>query len=444
MRGAAIGLLIAFGACTDVLDTSAIDQSATVCGAGPTVAGMDVSYYDDSVDWNAAHAAGIEFAFVRVTDGTQYQDPKFAEYWAGARAAGVIRGAYQFFRPAEDPIAQADLLVQLMGPLQPGDLPPVLDLEDAGGLTTAEVTANAQAWVDRITQTVGQQPIVYAGLYSWPTLTGGADLTASQLWIAQYTTAACPDIPAPWTNWMFWQHSDTGAVDGVVSSQLDLDVFNGTIDQLMTFAVSGAPSCGTIPSTGNTIDDADPCFTPGGPAADLRHVTDAGYGGGLIWTHTTQAADEANYGQWDLDFAAAGMYEVEVYTAAAYAQSHAASYAISASGAVTSVTIDQTAVDGWQSLGAYMFAAGRDQSINLGDNTGEPTAEQLVFDAVRITPVDSDGSGAVPPGTDPDPITNKSGGCSTTTGTAGPMLVGLVLVVLRCRRRRSPAKIARY
>ena len=68
----------------------------------------------------------------------------------------------------------------------------------------------------------------------------------------------------------------------------------------------------------------------------------------LYWTHTTQAATEANYGQWNLNFAAAGAYHVEVYTAAAYATSHAADYVIQANGAMQSVTIDQTAVDGAQ------------------------------------------------------------------------------------------------
>jgi len=118
---------------------SLVEQPAIACGDGPTVTGMDVSYYETSIDWDAAHAAGIDFAFVRVSDGLQFIDPKFPAYWAGARAAGVIRGAYQFFRPAQDPIAQADLLLDRIGPVEPDDLPPVIDVEVSGGLSTAEV-----------------------------------------------------------------------------------------------------------------------------------------------------------------------------------------------------------------------------------------------------------------------------------------------------------------
>jgi len=419
--------LVLLCACTGPEITSAIDQSATVCGGSSTVNGMDVSYYDDSIDWNAAHAAGIDFAFIRVTDGTQYKDPKFAAYWQGAKAAGVLRGTYQFFRPAEDPIAQADLMLSL-APYEAGDLPPVLDVEVNGGLTQPQVAAAVHAWVDHVTAAIGRVPIVYAGLYSWPDLTGSADLTSSPLWIAQYTTAACPNIPAPWTKWMFWQHSDTGKVDGVVSSELDLNVYNGTLEQLQQFAAGGDAPCGTIGADGGIVDDNDACFTPGGPSQYMRHVTDAG-NNGLYWTHTTTAADEANYGQWNLSFAAAGTYHVEVFTAAAYATSHAAAYLVQANGAQQSITIDQTAADGWQPLGDIAFAAGGDQWINLGDNTGEATQEQLVFDAIRFTPVDP-GSGSG----DPTPSRDSSG-CATTSPTSAWLVLAALGLV---RRRRRP------
>src|SRR5215831_3258147 len=130
-------VLLALTGCADTL--SSAQQADTACADGVTVKGMDVSYYEASVDWAAAHADGIDFAFIRATDGVQYIDPKFPTYWAGAKAAGVIRGAYQFFRPAEDPIAQADLLLAKTGPYELGDLPPVIDVEVNGGLSQAGV-----------------------------------------------------------------------------------------------------------------------------------------------------------------------------------------------------------------------------------------------------------------------------------------------------------------
>src|SRR5512140_1906269 len=83
--------------------TSELEQQATVCGKGPTVKGIDVSYYQGTINWTAVKAAGVGFAFIRGSDGA-YQDPNFATYWAGSRAAHVLHGAYHFFRPSLDPI----------------------------------------------------------------------------------------------------------------------------------------------------------------------------------------------------------------------------------------------------------------------------------------------------------------------------------------------------
>ena len=185
---------------------------------------------------------------------------------------------------------------------------------------------------------------------------------------------------------------------------------------------------GTIAASGGVVDDADPCFIAGGPSQYMRRVTDAG-NNGLYWTHTTQAPSEANFGQWNLDFAAAGSYRVEVYTSAAYATSRAADYVIQANGAMKSVTIDQTRVDGWQPLGDLVFAAGGDQWINLGDNTGEAMQEQVVFDAVRLTPSAETGSG------DGDP-SSESGGCSTSPRSGGALVLLAIAATLRRRRTR--------
>jgi len=431
------------------------EQAATTCAtSATTVQGMDVSSYEASIDWNAAHAAGIEFAFIRVSDGTQFPDPMFATYWPAARAAGVIRGAYQYFRPEEDAIAQADLLLNATGPAQPGDLPPVLDLEVSGGLTPPQVDAQVHAWVDHITAAIGRAPIVYAGLYSWPTLTGGLDVTTSPLWIAQYTSAACPNIPDPWTQWLFWQYTSTGSVAGVAgTADHDLDVFDGSLADLQTFTMPGTcgdgtcsgaettatcpsdcPPCGTV-GDAFEIDDGDACFVAGGPAAYLRHVTDAGEQGDLIWTHATAAAAEANFAQWNVYTAAAGTYQVEVYTAHAYATSRQARYVVHDANGDEPVILDQSAADGWQSLGAFEFAAGGAQWIHLGDNTGEPAAAQaqVVFDAVRLTRLDA-GSGS---GSD-EPPGHHAAGCAASRGDASGLALIVSVLAWCSRRRRRP------
>jgi GH25 family lysozyme M1 (1,4-beta-N-acetylmuramidase) len=425
--------------CGEQPTVSISDQAATVCGSGPTVKGIDVSYYQGSIDWAAVAADDVKYAFIRVSDGTGFEDPKFDTYWASSRANGILHGAYQFFRPAEDAIAQADLLLSKMGTLQPDDFPPVIDVEVSGGLSASGVAAGVKTWVDHVTAAIGKPPIIYTGFYFWRDSVGAPDMTSSPLWHAQYTSAACPNIAPPWSDWAFWQYTSTGPVGGI-SGGVDVDRFNGDMTQLMGMTMGGdARPCGVIDAAGGEIDDGDPCFIAGGPSQFLRTVADAGEAGDLIWTHTTDAAQEANNATWSLNFAEAGKYKLEVYTASSYAQSKHATYTVTASGAPQDVVVDQSAADGWQSLGEFDFAAGGMQSVHLGDNTGEATSLniQLVFDAVRLTRVDSgggsDGSGSdTGGGDDTGDNGHHGGGCAAGGGVGG----GLAIVLLGLVRRR--------
>jgi lysozyme len=199
------------------------------CQVGPTTRGVDVSYYQETIDWPRVRRAGIQFAFIRLSDGAQLRDTKFATNWAEARRAGLVRGAYQFFRPDQSVNAQADLMIAAMSGRESTDLPPVIDIEVDGGLDAATVAERAQAWIDRVRQRLGVEPIVYTGSDLWRN--GGAEKLGPQpLWIAHYTPA-CPTLPQPWTRWTFWQHTDRGAVPGIEGA-VDLDLFAGELREL--------------------------------------------------------------------------------------------------------------------------------------------------------------------------------------------------------------------
>jgi len=431
-----------------------------VCGTGPTVKGMDVSVYQGTINWAQAKADGIQYAIIRVSDGLNSPDSKFDANWSGSRAAGVIHGAYQFFEPGQDPIAQADmLLAKIGGKLKPDDLPPMIDVEVTGGLGPSQVAAKVKQWIAHVKAKVGRDPIVYTGMYFWRDSVGGANVLPSVLFHAQYTTAACPNIADPWPTWAFWQYTSSGSVAGI-SGNVDVDRWNGTLAQLKAFLgppgtcgdntcdageskISCPEDCGpcaTIDATGGTVDNGGACFEEGGPLDYMRDVSTDGNDGNLIWTHTTDDATEANYGQWNLFLAAAGHYKVEVYTAAAFAQSKQAKYIVHGASEASAV-LDQSAADGWQTLGEFDFAAGGHQWIHLADNTGAPPANniQLVFDAVRLTPAGSgDGTGSDPTGDGSDggaAMGSDHSGCNAG-GTGG---LGVALALLGLVRRRRAA-----
>ena len=380
-------------------DTSTFESAATVCGSGETVKGVDVSYYQGTIDWAKVANDGVEFAFVRVSDGLTYEDSKFAANWQGTHDHGILRGAYQFFRPGQDALAQANLLLSKIGTPQPDDLPPVIDVEASDGLGAGDVESQVRIWVDRVTEVLGKPPIVYTGFYFWRDSVGGADLTTSPLWHAQYSSASCPNIAAPWQDWAFWQYTSSGSVAGI-SGNVDTNRFNGNRDQLLQLTQQSA-ECGVLGAEGGVIDDADPCFHAGGPQQYIRRPTDAGEGGGLEWTHTIADVTEVNSGQWNLRLAAGGTYRIEVSTPSAYAQSKHARYVVHTASGDAELEIDQSAIDGWQPLGEFELAAGDGQYIHLGDNTGEPVTDnvQIVFDAVRLIPVNVDPTAVAPTAT---------------------------------------------
>ena len=226
----------------------------TVCAAGAQVDGVDVSYYDGTIDWTQVYGAGKRFAIIRVSDGTGFIDPQFPANWAHARAAGILRAPYQFFRASEDPAAQANLLltqVQMAGGFLPGDLPPVMDMETQDGQPNATVLANMRTWFGVLEAARGRPPIIYTSARVWTLLGNPTGFDQYPLWDANWGVT-CPNLPPIWSTWTFWQSSATGVVPGISNSSMtDLDSFNGTLDDLKAFAGAMSP-----PADGGATDGA--------------------------------------------------------------------------------------------------------------------------------------------------------------------------------------------
>lgn len=196
-----------------------------------SVEGIDVSSHQPSVDWNQVLQAGKAFAFVRATDGLDYTDPQFETYWKEAKEAGLLRGAYHFYRTNDDPTAQAENFLSVVQ-LQPGDLPPVVDFEKTTGSESAsQILEDLQTWLDVVEKATGRVPIIYTGPQYWNSL-GSSAFGSYPLWVAEYGVQS-PKPVAGWSYWTFWQYSESGTVPGS-SVPVDLDVFYGTLEELQS------------------------------------------------------------------------------------------------------------------------------------------------------------------------------------------------------------------
>jgi lysozyme len=179
--GAALVIALLF----EIVVSPSSAVGAVVCPGPNTVSGVDVSHYQGSINWAQVKASGRAFAVASVGDGT-YEDPDFAANWSGMKAAGLIRGAYQFFEPADDPTTQANILIGKVGLLGDGDLPATLDVEVTGGQSAATISARIHTWVNAVKAGTGKTPIIYTGKYFWNGNVGSADFSSLPLWIAAY------------------------------------------------------------------------------------------------------------------------------------------------------------------------------------------------------------------------------------------------------------------
>lgn len=195
------------------------------------VHGIDVARFQQRLNWRQARANGVNFAFIKATEGGDLLDPMFAQHWQGAGEAGVARGAYHFYYFCTRPEDQARWFIRNV-PRTPGALPPVLDMEwNPFSPTCAHRRPSAAVVQDEmrrflkiIRRHYGQEPIIYTTprFYAENNL---SQFTGHEFWLR--TTAKTPRETFPGQSWRFWQYSATGLINGI-DGKVDLNVFSGT------------------------------------------------------------------------------------------------------------------------------------------------------------------------------------------------------------------------
>ena len=213
--------------------------------------GPDVSSYQHAdgrpVDWASVAASGQRFAVVKATelyrggDGIArlYVNPWLQQDLAGARAAGLVVGSYAYAHPDTAPAQSADAFASAVGVLAPGTLPPVLDLEDSGGLAPVQLVAWTKAFLGRLEADTGLRPMIYTGPYFWASaLAGSTEFSSYPLWEASYYFGGLPEAPQAvggWSTYTLWQYTDRSAVPGITGG-VDQSLFRGTQAMLASLA----------------------------------------------------------------------------------------------------------------------------------------------------------------------------------------------------------------
>lgn len=207
----------------------------TVCSKGSVIMGCDVSHWQPNIDWQKVKAYNVDFVFIKASEGT-IEDPSFKSHWQGAKDAGIIRGAYHFFHPGIDPEAQIQYFMSLIheSGYESEDLPPTIDWETTDSIPSYRESGLAGMFSGLIFSQIGRMPIIYGSPYFLETLNLASPISTCPLWVAHYGPK-CPLVPQPWTDWTFWQKTDSGSIDGI--GPCDIDVFNGSLDDLKAICI---------------------------------------------------------------------------------------------------------------------------------------------------------------------------------------------------------------
>lgn len=198
---------------------------------GWEVFGVDVSSYQGKVDWSLLKRQGVDFAFLKATEGSSLTDPCFAENWAGAGEAGVLRGAYHFFSYDSPGESQARNFIAAVS-AEDFSLPPVVDIEFYGAYLQEpkdrdEVLPILEELLSALEEHYGCKPILYVTERSYQLYVRGA-YEDYPLWVSM------PVLAPVWHSWSFWQYSHTGKLQGYDGTQghIDLNVFRGSMAEL--------------------------------------------------------------------------------------------------------------------------------------------------------------------------------------------------------------------
>ncbi|MCU4312448.1 glycoside hydrolase family 25 protein [Acinetobacter variabilis] len=227
----AVGLLITL-VVTSVLYLLVFKQPSAHAADYP-IHGFDVSHHQKEIDWKKIPKQKYKFVYLKSTEGGDFKDTKFQEYWLQAREQGFMVGAYHFYRLCRDGSIQAQNFIESV-PRKSDALPPVMDLEyDSKCInhySKEQLLKEIRIMHDALKHHYGKQPIFYVSKSFYNIVLAG-EFTDVPLWVREYQ--GLPDLKGQ-PKWTFWQHTSQGEIPGIART-VDLNVFYGSEQDWIKF-----------------------------------------------------------------------------------------------------------------------------------------------------------------------------------------------------------------
>ena len=216
-----------------IVSADTIETSVSVTVTDCSYNGIDVSKWQELIDWKTVKASGINFAMMRLTYGTS-KDTKFESHYSGATEQDIPVGVYCYSTATtvDEGIEEAENLIKLLNGRELG-YPVALDLEDKAQKDNMDNDQRTELILEykRIVEEAGYQFVVYANLDWLKNYIDQSVLESESvdIWIARYRGQTLGHGYTGGGNVRMWQYSSTGQVDGILKdnglfANVDLDV----------------------------------------------------------------------------------------------------------------------------------------------------------------------------------------------------------------------------
>lgn len=202
-----------------------------------TVYGVDVSHYQQKIDWEEVkkvkiNETSVQFAFIKASEGSQWKDPFYKRNYKRAKKNGLIVGAYHYYQPQVHSDEQLNNFTSMVK-LSKGDFVPVLDVEEIQDMSKERFQLGVLTLLKKLENHYGHKPILYTNQDYYFKYFMGSEFDSYPVWIAYFNYRE-PGLSKD--KWSFWQFSDKGRMLGI-PERVDLNLFKGNVLELNKFRI---------------------------------------------------------------------------------------------------------------------------------------------------------------------------------------------------------------
>jgi len=185
--------------------------------------GIDVSKHQGKIDWQQLTANHtVRFAFIKATEGSDWEDPQFKRNIREAKKAGLLVGAYHFFSVHSPARTQFEWFRKHVGK-EDIDFRPMLDVERRADWSKQAIQDSVEVFMRMCEAHYGVRPILYSYqrfFNAWL----APEFNDEILWIANYNDHVPYVYPKGGVNGSaMWQYTDSGRLTGI-SNRVDMNV----------------------------------------------------------------------------------------------------------------------------------------------------------------------------------------------------------------------------